>query len=138
MIVISDVSALSAPPLIALEESGGPFVRVHENVSFHPGIGAVEVQNIIARANKDVVEKLHYRPRPVASREIHDVVVADRHPKEIVQENPLPSRFYPTGSMDQLKLSGGAGKYTVLDNEGGAVQREVLLGSVPKREMIEE
>src|SRR6266542_6778867 len=54
------------------------FMRVQEDVPFDPGVGAVEVDQVVAGSDEDIVIKLDDRLFlfPVAAGEVDDVVVA--------------------------------------------------------------
>ena len=62
-------------------------VHVHEDVPFHPGIRAVEIQDIIVGPGEDIVDHLEDRTGSVATREIDGVVVAARRPKEAMADD---------------------------------------------------
>src|SRR5205823_2363856 len=49
-------------------------MNVHENVSFDPGIGAVEVKIVITRAIKNVIDDLKNSARAISAGEIDGVI----------------------------------------------------------------
>src|SRR2546426_1411737 len=113
-------------------------MAVQEDVALDPGIGAVEVQLIIARAGKDVIQKLDNGAGPIATGEINHVVVADGNAKEVARKNAVAPALDAARSMDQLKLGGRAGEFAVANNERSAVQMDVGGGGVAESEVIEK
>src|SRR3954462_1371727 len=111
---------------------------MHEDVPFNPRVRAVQIENIIRCPNKDIVEELHNRPGTISASEINDVIVANRHAKEVVEEDSLASGLDPAGAVHQFELRGRTWKNTVLDYERRAIQRHVLHCGIPECQVIEE
>ena len=114
-------------------------VHVQENVPFDPGVGAVEIEDIIAAADEDVIEILDdgLTQVAVAAGEIHDVVVTVGCAEETMPHNAPASGLDSLGPMHQLEGGRRGGKRAVADHERGAVKRDVLMSGGAKCQMIE-
>ncbi len=67
-------------------------MNVHENISFEPGVGAIEVEAIVRRTVENVVDELENGAGPVAARKINGVVEAPCVPKIVVAEDAIAAR----------------------------------------------
>src|SRR2546421_202199 len=108
-------------------------MTVQEDVALDPRVGAVEVQLIVARAGKNVIQKLdNGLVGPIAAGEINHVAIADGKAKEVARENAMAAALDAAGSVYQLKRGGGAGEFAVTNNERSAVQMNVRRSGVAK------
>jgi len=114
------VDGLIGPQRIAMD--------VHENVPLDPGVGAVEVQAIVARAVKDVIDNLQNRAGPIAASEVDGVVEAPGVPEIVVAEDPVTPGVNAVDAVQALRTGRRriAGEDTVLDDEGTAVEGNVF------------
>ncbi len=78
------------------------FMRVQEDVPFDPGIGAVEVEHVVAGSGEDVVVKLDDRLFlfTVAAGEIDDVVVAAGAAEEAILDDAPTTGLNAADAMD--------------------------------------
>src|SRR5262245_19130210 len=53
-------------------------VDVQEDVSFDPGVRAIEINPVILRAAEHVVDEMYYRARTIAASKVHHFIVANR------------------------------------------------------------
>jgi len=112
-------------------------MKVHEDVAFDPGVGAVEVPAVVVALFDDVVDKMNDRLRTIAAGEIDDVGVAVCSAKIITAENAVAARFDAAGAVGRFERRGGAREMTVADDEGGIVERNVLVSGFAEIEMIQ-
>src|SRR4030095_8901502 len=77
----------TAAIISATDTAGGiwrpVFVRVEENVPLHPCIRAINVQAIIGRAGKHIVDKVYNRTGTAPSSEIHNIIIANGNTEEV-------------------------------------------------------
>ena len=94
-------------------------MRVHEDVSFNPGISAVEIEMIIGSAIKDVVNDLEDRTGAIAPGEVDGVVEAPGVAKIVVAENAVAPIRNSVHAMEHFRAGRTriSGKIAVLNNE---------------------
>src|SRR5438093_8225618 len=98
---------------------------VHENVPLDPCVGAIDVETVVLRTGKDIVNEMHDRTRPIAAGEIHHVVITDGGAEKVPQENAVPAAFDSSRAMDQLEFGCRGRKHAIADDKGGAVNVNV-------------
>jgi len=97
--VISEGWPVSFPPLIDM----------HEHVALDPRVCVVEVQNIVAGPDKDIVDKLDNGPvGAVASGEVDHVVVvagyAGGSTEVVVLKDAAPAAQDAAGPVDEFEV----------------------------------
>ena len=112
-------------------------VAVHKNVPFNPGIGAVEVENVVVGTVEDAVEDLQDGAGAVTAGEVDAVVVTLRLAEPAVADDASSSGGNAAGAVDRFKSRRGGGENTVADGEGTAVQREILYPGVVEGQMVQ-
>src|ERR1044071_5397365 len=95
---------------------------MQKDVSFDPGIGAIQVPTVVLARGDDVVDKMHDRRRSIAAGEIDDIVVANRSSKKVPAKNPMPARLNSARAVIRLKASSRLRKITVADHKRRIVQ----------------
>src|ERR1043166_8985853 len=112
--------------------AGRVAMDVQEDVSFDPGIGAVEIQAIVARAVEDIVDDLEDWPSAralaLATGEVDRVVETPGMAKIVVAENPVTACGDAVDSVQALRTAGRrvGRKITVLNDEGAAIEGDVF------------
>ena len=109
----------------------GVAVGVQEDVAFNPGVRAVEVEMIIARAVEDVVDDLENGTGPLAAGEVNGVIEAVGAAEVIVAENAVAAGRNAVHAVQHLRRARREGisrEDRVLDDEGAFIERDVLHG----------
>ena len=114
-------------------------MHVEKDVTLDPGIGAVQVEHVVARAREDVIVELDdsFAEVPIATGEIHNVVVPGGSAKEAVAHYAAPACFDAGSAVDQLERGRAAGENAMTDQERTAVQGEVLVGRGPEGGVVQ-
>src|SRR6185369_6098294 len=111
---------------------------MHKDVAFHPRIGAVQIEDVIIRPGKYIVDHMQDRPRAVAARKIHAVVVTHRFAPEITEENAVPAGLDPASAVHGFKPCRGGRENAVLHYKRRTIQGNVLAPSVAEGKMMQE
>src|ERR1043166_2307103 len=77
-------------------------MHVHEDIALDPGIGTVEVEVIIARAIKDIVDELQNRAGTLAAGEVDRVVETPGASEIVASKNAVAARGDAVDSMQTL------------------------------------
>src|SRR4051794_1888611 len=133
----------SVPGIVAPAHATGSvgraiLVGMDKNIVLHPGVGPVEIEDVIAGAHKDVVDEMNDRARPIAAREIDHVVIADWTAKKVPGKNPMSATLNAAVAMDHLEPPRRVRKHTILDHEGSIIDMDVGSARISKSKMIEE
>src|SRR5881296_305852 len=97
-------------------------MAVEEDISLDPRVGAVEIQDIVVRADEDILEELDNRSRSIAPGKINRVIVARWLAEEVAQEQAASAGFDAARAMHQFKRSRGGRENAVLHDERRTVQ----------------
>ena len=116
-------------------------MRMHEDVSLDPGISAVQIEVIIARAVEHVINHLQDGAGPLSASEINGVVKTPGMPKIIIAKDSVATGWDAVHAMQHLRpgRSRIAREETVLHDERTSVKRDVLRDwRIGKGKMIKE
>ena len=97
-------------------------MKMHEDVAFNPGIGAVEIPTIVVTLFDYVVDEMNDRLRTIAPCEIHDVGVAVCSAEIIASENAVAAGFDAASAMGGFECGSRAREMTIADDERGIVE----------------
>src|SRR5947209_20578117 len=113
---------------------------MEEGAAFNPGVGAVQVQAIVAGAIKDAVDYLEDRSDPgsltLAAGEVDGVVKSVAVAEITIAQNAMTSSHHSADAMHQLRLGAAQGQARagiaresgVLDDKRSGVRRDVFNG----------
>ena len=111
---------------------------MQENIALNPGVRAIEIEAVVVAAGDDIVNELHDRlPWPVASCEIHHIMVTARFAEEVAQKDSVAVAPDTARAVARLELGGGGRKIAVADDEGSLVHVDIRRASVPEGQVIE-
>src|SRR5690349_20789634 len=113
---------------------------VHENVAFNPGIGAIEVEDIVDGANEDVVIVLDngLAEIAIAAREIHNVVVAAGCcAEEAITHDAAPAAFDSAVAVKKFETRCSGWKKATADQKRTVIERHILMRSRAEGGVIE-
>jgi hypothetical protein len=90
-------------------------VHMLKNIALDPGIGAIDIQPIIGRAGKDVVDDVEDGRGPFAAAMIDHVGVTDRLAEEVMADDSVPVAA-DVPATDEFKFRGAGRKLAVADD----------------------
>ena len=91
---------------------------MQKDVALDPGIGAIEIQNVIGGSDEDIVIELNQsRGRTAAPREVHDVIVATGRAEVTMANDAVASGLHAPGSMHRLEGRRRGGKNAMADDK---------------------
>src|SRR5437762_3173162 len=105
-------------------------MSVHENIAFNPGVGAIDVENIVNGASEDVVKVLDdgLAKIAIAARKIHNVVVAGGCcAEETITHDAAPTAFDSAVAVKEFEVAGGGRKNATADQKRAAIERYILM-----------
>ncbi len=113
-------------------------VSVHEDIALDPGVGAIEVENVIGSAKEDVVVVLDDRLTQVAIAAgiIHNVIVAAGRAEETLANDTVTAALNPGRAMHQLESRGGGREDATAENERSSIERKILVRCGAERRVV--
>src|SRR5262245_34924452 len=109
---------------------------MHENVAFDPSVRSIEVQAVVFRSTKHIVDEMNDRTRSIPAGEIDDVIVANRAAEKISCKNPVAPALDSSRAMDRFERKCLGWKKTIGHDERRIIQRNILVSRRSKCEMI--
>src|SRR5262245_1420939 len=111
---------------------------VQEDVPFDPGVGAVQVEQIIVGAHEHVVIKLNDGPGPVATGEVAGVVVTLHATPEVAAEDGTSTGLDTLAAVHRFKAPGRGGEEAVLHYKRATVQGKIRAAGIAESEMVKK
>jgi hypothetical protein len=113
-------------------------MKVDEEVSFHPGVGSVEIKAVILAVHNHVVNEMNDRRRPITAGEVNDVTVANRATEKVVDKNAVSPGFDSTSAVSRFEFLCSMREVTIAHYKRGTVERYVLMFGREKVQVIQK
>ena len=104
-------------------------VRVKENVAFNPGVGAIQIEDIVRGSAEHVIVELDngLPVIPVSAGKIHDVVIPAGRAEETIPHDSMTPCFDAAGAVHEFKRRAARRKVAMADDERAIIEGYVLM-----------